>query len=1049
MTTTAKERKGSALLIVLGMMAFMIVSAVAFSAYMRFARTPSSFLRRSAAARELTKAALARAIDEVDFAVANNPYPGLGTESASGVKHNFFKNHVFIGTNQLLSVDRMLEDTTAVMSLEGLAYVPPPLVNEARYFGRRTPTAGWRNFKFDAGRYAYIALDVSDFFDVNRVRADAPRSSASNSRISLAYLFESAGHTGSGSGASEWDKMVDKTGCTFNQDTLEREYKSGVPLVSVADMNLLMGSSSYGLLFSPWYKYVKNGTSGSGFYGTTDAVELDDSVGRMTFVTDGYFPQPYSASGATEDDDYDLTDGDKQPFKMEDLEQKTPSLLSVIDYSSKGVTRLFESICGLGMCALWDYLDRDHVPVSLAVPTLERTPMVCGIKSTFTDAKFKVEKTATEQQAEPDGGPAEGVVWKHKRLYQFKIDGAQFGQGIMGGRIDPLIVYPFCRDDGTKEETYKLDGHLAIFFSNGELRLRTSANDVLHFGAFKDLTQPKIDANGVIMIPFGQDKSVSFTAKSIKEEKDAVKDTISCPLSSVAQFIAPTMNNTALLEVTYEWEQKAVSDDSGFNWRWDPQTEYSDRMPPAESMTKAHCGFPPLRADGTPDPNIANDNNLLGALKGGGAAGKMRLDFALWLGIKNSENKYVDLVPACIKDDDDLNGANSYSFMGPSGNKIAGRPYPLLLLQTGINFDLSFEGLEAIAGDAAGKDINPSPAKMVVADPRFNHAPEDWYIPSWEINAQNWIDNAVHKYANDVFLNTSDQGYMQSVYELAFIPRLTNMKSYGADKMQGDYSEPDDNRSAIGNGQEGEGQARHHNLMWKSYDPLGDDASSFEEAGFVSSGNGVKVNPYSATTNVLMAAFANTPLDWHCAATNCYEEGGEDFATMKASEFNAKYAWNEYSSGGMIAYDDLVAIAGKFMNLICSNRVEPDVESVFEHALQNNWEDAWHNMGWNSDSEDTLAGVQLGGNTDDLWDIDRKFLYGYWRDCFESKQQLFLVFVRAEPTMLGGGSQNSIPPQLGGRAVALVWRDPTANTIGGTYSGYPHRTRILFYKPLE
>ena len=79
---TSKERKGSALLIVLGMMAFMIVSAVAFSAYMRFARTPSSFLRRSAAARELTKAALARAIDEIDFSVANNPYPGLGTESA-------------------------------------------------------------------------------------------------------------------------------------------------------------------------------------------------------------------------------------------------------------------------------------------------------------------------------------------------------------------------------------------------------------------------------------------------------------------------------------------------------------------------------------------------------------------------------------------------------------------------------------------------------------------------------------------------------------------------------------------------------------------------------------------------------------------------------------------------------------------------------------------------------------------------------------------------------------------------------------------------------
>ena len=77
-----KERKGSALLIVLGMLAFMIVSAVAFSAYMRYARLPSSYLRRTTASRELTKAALARAIDEIDFAVANNPYPGLGVYDA-------------------------------------------------------------------------------------------------------------------------------------------------------------------------------------------------------------------------------------------------------------------------------------------------------------------------------------------------------------------------------------------------------------------------------------------------------------------------------------------------------------------------------------------------------------------------------------------------------------------------------------------------------------------------------------------------------------------------------------------------------------------------------------------------------------------------------------------------------------------------------------------------------------------------------------------------------------------------------------------------------
>ena len=39
---TWKSRQGSALLIVLGMFSFMLVSAVAFSIYMRASRAPSS-----------------------------------------------------------------------------------------------------------------------------------------------------------------------------------------------------------------------------------------------------------------------------------------------------------------------------------------------------------------------------------------------------------------------------------------------------------------------------------------------------------------------------------------------------------------------------------------------------------------------------------------------------------------------------------------------------------------------------------------------------------------------------------------------------------------------------------------------------------------------------------------------------------------------------------------------------------------------------------------------------------------------------------------------
>ncbi len=45
--TADNSRKGSALLIVLGMMAFMVVSAVGFAVFMRHNRVPSSYLRLS------------------------------------------------------------------------------------------------------------------------------------------------------------------------------------------------------------------------------------------------------------------------------------------------------------------------------------------------------------------------------------------------------------------------------------------------------------------------------------------------------------------------------------------------------------------------------------------------------------------------------------------------------------------------------------------------------------------------------------------------------------------------------------------------------------------------------------------------------------------------------------------------------------------------------------------------------------------------------------------------------------------------------------------
>ena len=51
--------------------------------------------------------------------------------------------------------------------------------------------------------------------------------------------------------------------------------------------------------------------------------------------------------------------------------------------------------------------------------------------------------------------------------------------------------------------------------------------------------------------------------------------------------------------------------------------------------------------------------------------------------------------------------------------------------------------------------------------------------------------------------------------------------------------------------------------------------------------------------------------------------------------------------------------------------------------------------------------------------------------------------------MMGNEGSGKVRPQLGARAMAVVWRDPTesADRRGGIPA--PHQTRVLFYRQFE
>ena len=1028
-------KKGSALLIVLGMLAFMIVSAVAFSSYMRYSRLPSSYLRRSSASRMLARAAVARAVDEIDQAICNNPHPGLGNLAASGGNRNFFKHRVFIGDDTLGS---SFADTAAVLSLEALAYIPPPLVNEARYYGRLSPTAAWQSFDFDAGRYAYVALDVSDYFDVNRLSADLPRSSASNARVSLAYLFETggtSGHAQADAGASEWDNWLLEKFRSEDSESLGFKYDTLVPLVSLADFNLALGAKGdIGKMSSPFYDYVSGETAnGAGFYGgsSTDW----ERYRRMTFVTDSWFPE---ASGVgNSDKDYDLTSGEGQPFEMSDLRSGTVKLSDLVlgkKCPSDGPDWV-DLLSGLGVANLWDYLDPDHLPVSLAVPTVERVPMVCALQPSFSGEFALTRKTDPE---DPDAGqaePGEGALTRTaKATLNYTV--SKFANGFMTAGVESLLVFPFAHPDET-DSTYNVDGRFSFFFSTTDLGLRTGSTgkntgDALHLAVNASGTIDTRLEGGVASVQLSS-KQVALPTQ-IKKEEDAV---VACtlPLTSGQSVLGSQFAGNPFLSIVYEWEQTATVNPSTGLKTWSPTFADMLARKDPNDIKEVTGVLPPV--DGTGKPM-----DLKKCLTDGT---EIRLNAAVWLRVIDTKNnKTVDMVPACFMDDEHQNGTTDAMLQQMFGQWSPA--YPLMRFDTGVQFHLTVDELDKLVAEP--KPVALSPSAVAVADPRFNHAPENWFSTGFAFSKDGWVSasqSAANDRDGDIFLATSDAGYLQSKYELAHLLQLSNLKSGG--DVFGRYKSPYNAtytslaRSETSNG----------GLAWKTYDPLGDDADAFDELPLTSEGRGFKVNPYTDSTNVMMAVFANTPLDWKRASTNAVSVNGKtaDYAAMELSTFNKKYAWNEYNekSSQQLDYRDLEALAGAFMKNVCPNRNDGESDGGDTATLSvrtcTNWEEAWEKS-WDADD--------LFPNSAELWLADRKFLYGYWKDCFAVRQQLFLVFVRAEPLMMGGGPMSKIPPQLGARAVALVWRDPTetsGSAMASGSNGYPHRTRLLFYKTLE
>ena len=1112
------NRKGSALLIVLGMLAFMVVSAVSFAMFMRQSRVPSSYLRRAATSRYLLKAALANAIARLDGQLAterqignsalgdnanggycegvyDDPYPGVGPSQNESYMRNgdYWVKRVFCPFGLLGTTEDQNGiphyQTVATLTLEGLAYLPPAIINEVRLYSRLTRTAVWRNLAFDAGRYAFCAVDVSDCFDLNRLSAGTRRSSAPGERVNLSSLFPQNG--------AQLDNVLKQCSNYWTPGG------GNIPFTSVADFNIVAGK---GNAFAPFASYI--GSTGAGIYNMGQA----QSVSNALFITDTWFPpadktvadqsggggtggkgENQSANKTTASTRIDLSkdDSENQPFPDYEVTN-----FMEIDHKGKLYQLLMRNIGGCGLACLYDYLDRNRVPISLALPTTETVPMICGLGLGFDgDLIPKVETTQHTQFT---------YKWNENN-YQYQIqrtiEKCVF-KGFTGGRISlsGVAAFPFkhVSSTGARKGSYKVEALAAVFFAENGLRARV-AGKALRPTA-DDWKNNKTVRDGVIWLK-GQAQQLSFP-DNITKTTDALKQfvvSIDVPGNVDLPVYFKITDADATMYPPGETPPPKPSLPDPFT-----TTDYTKNMGSSSAFTvydadgEIAARWRTMYNDGYKNQLLTDPDAIDGARKSGNDQHKVTLSggpyrpyVAVWarvvdssqknLARNSSEGAVVDLVPATCDDDETYLNGCTYPDK-TEVYKMCGSGTPLLDFRGDHAFEYTEEDFKQKLGDGTGVKF-PEWDTLYALDPRFNYAPEDWFGQSsggagGDANPNQWqtlVEGTLGGDRDpDIFMFTSDQEHLQSIGELAFLPRVQEMTG-DASFFEGEFMSGGRYNGNNFDKRSGASLANLANgdFMWQTYssvkrngsnlwDPIYEMTWAGQEYEVVSGTGDFRVNPFSPDTRVLMAALKDTPADWFFAS----DDEARNPTYKQTAAQRAAWAFCEQSSIGARLYDDeLEDIAAALRNRF-ADWARRSTDDRFS------WEDAFDDMRWydgqKGDAQKGIFDNYIEADFDNvLHGVDRKFLYSFWRECFQNRQQLFLVFIRAEPLTVGGMGEGSLASaQLGARGVALVWRDPLPPARGGQrpprtsltqpqafkqlFDKYgPHRTRVLFYHQFE
>lgn len=615
-----------------------------------------------------------------------------------------------------------------------------------------------------------------------------------------------------------------------------------------------------------------------------------------------------------------------QPFEGGDLRQLR-TLDDVARYIVRGFWNRYLSL--LDLVVLKDYLDFDSIPTSFIVPSVETCPMVCSVS--LSADRFAVKKTQTQSQ-----GYGERVVET-----TYSIDSSMFNSM----SVSAQVVFPFRYASSLRRHDYKCQCIVKFFLANNyDASLRAgNIDEENELSATKDWKGYWTEMS---------DRTITFLSQ---EESVSLPDSDELTTDNMTKRV--TFDGFSPPHATHERPLLKVA----------RRYALDSSRPPSSTpiQTQYQVGFFPYDTNW----NYALSSWRYPSDQQPSYGGWFRPSYAVWVRVIDQYGKTVDVVPATYLDDG-IDEPSSFPLRSEL-TKLCGDRLPLLRFVSDGEFSYAESEFERMTSTGS-TDVRP--ALFSVVDPRYNHAPENWLgtANAPRYGYEDWYDtirDSLGRYGrdSDPFMFTSDQGYLQSVFELCNLPIAGGLEGSSFGELFRESPTRFDGRV-----RERVDEIADYDYVWKTYSLPGD--SDYEKLPLTylleTTGENIVHGGISdlggiPSVEAAVQLLENTPSDWFVAGTNAYDRPSLSTLDFLRHSFNPVYGRRE--------------IDNRTLNEI-AEKIVAKVNGSFAMG-GGNWLAAFDALDWLSPSKpNEIIGVSLSYP---LMTAERKFLHSYWRGLLE------------------------------------------------------------------